>query len=286
MKRSTTPRRANIAVPVTKKHHLLHGPQPLAPLPRGRSIWKIRANEPQYDLDPDHGRHARTGARRARHTSTIDFEKGVPVAVNGEKLGRRWNSSKSSTSWAARNGVGIADMVENRLVGMKSRGVYETPGGTILYAAHMNARRALPGPRYPALSRTQLAMRLCRAGLRRPVVHPAARGAVRLCRYARRRPSPAPSSVKLYKGNMHARGRQVPLFPVFDEEIATFGEDDGLQPEGCGRLHQPASACRSRSAPCCSRTAKSSNKPILSFIQTKCAGAGGAPIAPVSASQS
>src|SRR5699024_7371195 len=66
---------------------------------------------------------------------TIDFEKGVPVAINGEKMDAVALLTKANEI-AARNGVGCADLVENRLVGMKSRGVYETPGGTMLYAAH------------------------------------------------------------------------------------------------------------------------------------------------------
>lgn len=66
---------------------------------------------------------------------TLSFEKGIPVALNGEKLGGQAMITKLNELGGA-NGVGIIDMVENRLVGMKSRGVYETPGGTILYKAH------------------------------------------------------------------------------------------------------------------------------------------------------
>ena len=66
---------------------------------------------------------------------TLDFEKGIPVAVNGEKLGAVELLTKLNEI-GARNGVGITDICENRLVGMKSRGVYENPGGAILYYAH------------------------------------------------------------------------------------------------------------------------------------------------------
>ena len=59
------------------------------------------------------------------------------MSINGERLDSVALVEKANEI-AARNGVGIADMVENRLVGMKSRGVYETPGGTLLYAAHKN----------------------------------------------------------------------------------------------------------------------------------------------------
>ena len=66
---------------------------------------------------------------------SVTFEKGVPVAVNGEKLGAVELLTKLNEI-GARNGVGIVDICENRLVGMKSRGVYENPGGSILYYAH------------------------------------------------------------------------------------------------------------------------------------------------------
>ncbi|MCL2751895.1 MAG: argininosuccinate synthase, partial [Firmicutes bacterium] len=67
----------------------------------------------------------------------IEFEKGVPVKVDGKKLSP-YNLLVCLNKAGAKHGVGIVDMVENRLVGMKSRGVYETPGGTILYTAHKN----------------------------------------------------------------------------------------------------------------------------------------------------
>ena len=94
------------------------------------------ANEPQYnkpgflemgvspEMAPDTPEYV-----------TISFEKGVPVAVNGEKLGAVEIVEKLN-ELGGKHGVGLADLVENRLVGMKSRGVYETPGGTILYRAH------------------------------------------------------------------------------------------------------------------------------------------------------
>ena len=65
----------------------------------------------------------------------LEFEKGVPVSLNGEKLKPAAIIAKLNEI-GGRNGIGLYDVVENRLVGMKSRGVYETPGGTILYKAH------------------------------------------------------------------------------------------------------------------------------------------------------
>ncbi|HIS53185.1 MAG TPA: argininosuccinate synthase [Candidatus Onthomonas avicola] len=66
---------------------------------------------------------------------TLEFEKGVPVAIDGERMKASDIIRKLNVLGGA-NGIGIIDIVENRLVGMKDRGVYETPGGTILYAAH------------------------------------------------------------------------------------------------------------------------------------------------------
>ena len=66
---------------------------------------------------------------------TISFEKGVPTAIDGKKLGAV-ETIEYLNKLGGENGIGLADLVENRLVGMKSRGVYETPGGTILYKAH------------------------------------------------------------------------------------------------------------------------------------------------------
>ncbi|WP_106007056.1 argininosuccinate synthase [Moorella stamsii] len=121
-----------IPVPVTKDR----------PYSMDRNLWHLSHegadlenpwNEPQDDLyliitPPEQAPDKPTYV-------TIDFKKGIPVAVEGERLDAVTILEKLN-DLAAANGVGIADMVENRLVGMKSRGVYETPGGTVLYLAH------------------------------------------------------------------------------------------------------------------------------------------------------
>ncbi len=109
---------------------------------RDRNIWHIShegmdledpANEPQLDsllklsVSPEQAPDTPTYV-------TIGFEKGVPVSLDGEKMAARPLVEKLNELGGA-NGIGIADIVEDRLVGMKSRGVYETPGGTILYTA-------------------------------------------------------------------------------------------------------------------------------------------------------
>ncbi len=92
------------------------------------------ANEPQYDKILELGVSPEKAPDKPTYV-TLTFEKGIPVAVNGKKLGSI-EIIETLNKIGGANGVGIADLVENRLVGMKSRGVYETPGGTILYAAH------------------------------------------------------------------------------------------------------------------------------------------------------
>lgn len=114
---------------------------------RDRNLWHISheggdledpANEPKNDLYV-----LTVPPEEAPNTPTyveISFKAGVPVAINGEEMGPVELLTELNRLGGA-NGVGIVSMVENRLVGMKSRGVYETPGGTILYAAHEELER-------------------------------------------------------------------------------------------------------------------------------------------------
>ena len=153
---------------------------------------------------------------------TISFDKGVPVAVDGEKLGAVEIVAKLN-ELGGKNGIGIIDMVENRLVGMKSRGVYETPGGTILYHAHskleeicldkdtqhykMNLSNAFADLVYDGKWFTPLreAMSAFVDSTQQTVT-----GDVKL---------------KLYKGNIIDAGVTSP-YSLYDEEIATFDEDE------------------------------------------------------------
>ena len=94
------------------------------------------ANEPQYDKPGflEMGESPMQAPDQATYV-TLDFEKGVPVALNGEKM-KASKIIEGLNQLGGANGIGLLDIVENRLVGMKDRGVYETPGGTILYRAH------------------------------------------------------------------------------------------------------------------------------------------------------
>ena len=94
------------------------------------------ANEPQYEKPGFLEMSVSPIAAPDKPTYvTIDFEKGVPVAVDGEKM-KASDIIRKLNKLGGDNGIGLLDIVENRLVGMKDRGVYETPGGTILYKAH------------------------------------------------------------------------------------------------------------------------------------------------------
>ena len=94
------------------------------------------ANEPQYDKPGflEMGVSPAMAPDQATYV-TLDFEKGWPVAIDGEKM-KASDIIRKLNQLGGENGIGLLDIVENRLVGMKDRGVYETPGGTILYRAH------------------------------------------------------------------------------------------------------------------------------------------------------
>ena len=94
------------------------------------------ANETQYDKPGflEMGVSPAMAPDQATYV-TLDFEKGVPVAIDGEKM-KASDIIRKLNRLGGENGIGLLDIVENRLVGMKDRGVYETPGGTILYKAH------------------------------------------------------------------------------------------------------------------------------------------------------
>ncbi|MEG1179109.1 MAG: argininosuccinate synthase [Oscillospiraceae bacterium] len=94
------------------------------------------ANEPQYNKPGflELGVSPEMAPNKPTYI-TLSFEKGIPVALNGEKIGSV-EMVKALNAIGGANGIGLVDLVENRLVGMKSRGVYETPGGAILYRAH------------------------------------------------------------------------------------------------------------------------------------------------------
>ncbi len=155
-------------------------------------------------------------------TVTLDFEQGVPVAVDGEPMGPVQLLTHLNQVGGA-HGVGRADLVENRLVGMKSRGIYETPGGTILYTAHQGLESICLDRdtlHYKELVANRFA-ELTYYGKWFTPLHEALRAFV-----AKTQERVTGSvKVKLYKGNCSVVGRQSPL-SLYREEFATFGKDD------------------------------------------------------------
>ncbi len=153
---------------------------------------------------------------------TIDFEKGIPVAVNGSKYAPV-ALIEELNKIGAKHGVGIADMVENRLVGMKSRGVYENPAGSILYAAHKNLEE-ITLDRATAHYKEQAAVRFAELVYDGCWYTPL-REAMSAFVDKTQETVTGTVKVKLYKGNIIPAGVKSP-FSLYDEEIATFGEEE------------------------------------------------------------
>ncbi|MBE6930842.1 MAG: argininosuccinate synthase [Ruminococcaceae bacterium] len=181
------------------------------------------ANEPQYnkpgflemsvspEMAPDKPTYV-----------TLGFEKGIPTTLDGEKVDAVTLIEKLNAIGGA-NGIGLADLVENRLVGMKSRGVYETPGGTILYRAHQVLEtltldretqhyKELLSKKYAELVYFGQWFTPLREALDAFVdkTQETCTGEVKL---------------KLYKGNIINAGVTSP-YSLYDEEIATFGAEE------------------------------------------------------------
>ena len=152
---------------------------------------------------------------------TVDFEQGVPVAVNGEKLGAVELLNKLNEI-GARNGVGIVDICENRLVGMKSRGVYENPGGAILYYAHRELE-------YLCLDRATYHFKEGVAIRFGELVYDGMwfcqlREALSAFVDDTQKTVTGTVKLKLYKGNIMSAGSKSP-YSLYNQEFVTFEED-------------------------------------------------------------
>ena len=209
----------NIPVPVTKKRdysmdrnmwHLSHEGSDLEnPWNAPKDDLFIVTNTPEKAPDKD-------------EYVELDFEEGVPIAVNGKKLSPA-KLVETLNEIGIRNGIGICDMVENRLVGMKSRGIYETPGGTIIYYAHnelenlcldraTNHYKELIEVQYAELVYNGMWFSPLREALQAFVdeTQKTVTGTVRL---------------KLYKGNVISAGAKSP-YSLYSQEYVTFGADE------------------------------------------------------------
>ena len=178
------------------------------------------ANEPMYDKILEMG----VTPEKAPDTPTyvtLSFEKGVPVAVDGKKM-KAVEIVKKLNELGGANGIGIVDMVENRLVGMKSRGVYETPGGTILYFAHQ-CLEEITLDKETQHYKMQVAIKFSELVYNGQWFTPL-REALSAFVDSTQQTVTGDVKLKLYKGNMTPAGMTSP-FSLYSEEIATFGED-------------------------------------------------------------
>ena len=152
---------------------------------------------------------------------TLDFEKGVPVALNDEKMSAKDIILKLNEVGGA-NGIGLLDIVENRLVGMKCRGVYETPGGAILYAAHEYLETVCLD-KMTAHKKEELAITFGELVYNGQWFTPL-REALSAFVDKTQETVTGKVKLKLYKGNIIKAGVWSD-YSLYSEEIATFGED-------------------------------------------------------------
>lgn len=154
---------------------------------------------------------------------TIHFEKGIPTAVDGKKMGAV-DIVTTLNKLGGENGIGILDIVENRLVGMKSRGVYETPAGTILYKAHNVLETITLDKETFHFMNSQIAPKMADlvyngqwfTPLREAISAFVDKANERVC---------GDVKLKLYKGNIINAGVTSP-YTLYDEQTASFGEDE------------------------------------------------------------
>ena len=151
----------------------------------------------------------------------IGFEKGIPVSLNGEKLSPI-ELVEAVDKLGAKHGIGIVDILENRLVGMKSRGVYETPGGTILYKAHADLEE-LCLDKATHHFKQSIALKFADLVYNGEWFTPLRES---LSSFVSKTQETVTGDIKLklYKGNIVNAGMNSP-YSLYSEEYATFGED-------------------------------------------------------------
>ena len=182
-------------------------------------------NEPQYDKSGflELGVSPKTAPDKSEFVE-LEFEKGAPVALNGEKLKPAAIIAKLNEI-GGRNGIGLYDVVENRLVGMKSRGVYETPGGAILYKA-INVLETITLDKESAHLKEQLAQKYADIVYNGQWFTPL-REALSAFTDDLQKTVTGDVKLKLYKGNCINAGVKSPN-SLYMEEIATFGDSHDL----------------------------------------------------------
>lgn len=208
-----------VPVPVTKKRIYS----------MDRNLWHLSHEggdlEDPWNEPQEHVYTVITPPEKAPDVPTyveIDFVKGIPVKIDGQEYGPVELIEKLN-DMAAANGVGIDDMVENRLVGIKSRGVYETPGGTVLYKAHKELE-------YLTLDRQTMHYKELIAAKYAELVYDGVwysplRQALDAFVNVTQENVTGTVRMKLYKGSCTVAGSKSP-YSLYSEEFATFGQDE------------------------------------------------------------
>lgn len=197
---------------------------------RDRNLWHIShegleledpANEPNYEHLLVLGVSPEKAPEEGEYI-TLSFEKGAPVALNGEKM-KASKIIEKLNELGGKHGIGIVDIVENRVVGMKSRGVYETPGGTILMEAHTQLEELI-------LDRDTLAYKKNIGDKFADVVYEGKwftplREALQAFVESTQQQVTGEVKMKLYKGNIIKAGTTSP-YSLYNESIASFTTGD------------------------------------------------------------
>ena len=197
---------------------------------RDRNLWHIShegleledpANEPNYKHLLVLGNRPEDAPDEAEYV-TMTFEKGVPTSVNGKQM-KVSDIIRELNRLGAKHGIGIIDIVENRVVGMKSRGVYETPGGTILYEAHQQLEELV-------LDRDTTALKLDMGNKFAQIVYEGKwftplREAVQAFVDKTQEYVTGEVKFKLYKGNIIKAGTTSP-YSLYSESLASFTTGD------------------------------------------------------------
>ncbi|MDE5835216.1 MAG: argininosuccinate synthase [Ruminococcus sp.] len=199
---------------------------------KDKNIWHLShegldledpANEPQYEKEGflELGVSPIVAPDKPTYV-TIHFEKGVPTAIDGKEM----NGTEIVTTLnklGGENGIGLADLVENRLVGMKSRGVYETPGGAILYHAH-EVLETICLDKETARVKQYLSIKFADIVYNGQWFTPL-REAMSAFVTETQKTVTGDVKLKLYKGNIINAGVTSP-YTLYDEEVATFDADE------------------------------------------------------------
>jgi argininosuccinate synthase len=197
---------------------------------KDRNLWHLShegldledpANEPDYEKLLELGVSPEAAPDVPQYL-TLSFEKGVPVALDGERLDGVTLIERLNVLGGS-NGIGIIDLVENRLVGMKSRGVYETPGGAILYTAH-DALETLCLDKETAHFKQTVAQRYADLVYNGQWYSPL-RAALDAFVDSTQQTVTGEVKLKLYKGNVITVGLTSP-YSLYDVDIASFGASD------------------------------------------------------------